>query len=100
MFIVFYTMYRMTLFFFLMIRLPPISTRTDTLFPYTPLFRSIGAPVQMRSFAPTTIWRSQPSKWLDRNSDLRWDATFQSSGLTTSPWRHGPAILLRPIRDL
>src|SRR3546814_6958924 len=24
-----------------MIRLPPISTRTDTLFPYTPLFRSI-----------------------------------------------------------
>src|SRR3546814_10581353 len=25
---------------FLMIRLPPISTRTDTLFPYTPLFRS------------------------------------------------------------
>src|SRR3546814_9314691 len=104
-----------------MIRRPPSSTRTDTLFPYTTLFRSCyntaresqfvksgtirskaqprqralcsrGAPVQMRSFAPTTIWRSQPSKWLDRNSDLRWDATFQSSGLTTSPWRHGPAI--------
>src|SRR3546814_15564492 len=28
-------------FFFLMIRRPPISTRTDTLFPYTTLFRSI-----------------------------------------------------------
>src|SRR3546814_19393043 len=28
-------------FFFLMIRLPPRSTRTDTLFPYTTLFRSI-----------------------------------------------------------
>src|SRR3546814_17256872 len=27
---------------FLMIRLPPRSTRTDTLFPYTTLFRSIG----------------------------------------------------------
>src|SRR3546814_13308480 len=27
-------------FFFLMIRRPPRSTRTDTLFPYTPLFRS------------------------------------------------------------
>src|SRR3546814_17343224 len=27
-------------FFFLMIRRPPISTRTDTLVPYTPLFRS------------------------------------------------------------
>src|SRR3546814_12482132 len=28
-------------FFFLMIRRPPISTRTDTLFPYTTLFRSL-----------------------------------------------------------
>src|SRR3546814_16580652 len=33
-------------FFFLMIRQPPRSTRTDTLFPYTTLFRSNGrAPV-------------------------------------------------------
>src|SRR3546814_15506652 len=35
--------YRFTtllLFFFLMIRRPPRSTRTDTLFPYTTLFRS------------------------------------------------------------
>src|SRR3546814_1459392 len=31
------------LFFFLMIRRPPRSTRTDTLFPYTTLFRSIGS---------------------------------------------------------
>src|SRR3546814_9073916 len=30
------------LIFFLMIRRPPRSTRTDTLFPYTTLFRSIG----------------------------------------------------------
>src|SRR3546814_12693328 len=30
------------LFFFLMIRRPPRSTRTDTLFPYTTLFRSGG----------------------------------------------------------
>src|SRR3546814_3690610 len=29
-----------TFFFFLMIRRPPRSTRTDTLFPYTTLFRS------------------------------------------------------------
>src|SRR3546814_4732855 len=32
----------MYFFFFLMIRRPPRSTRTDTLFPYTTLFRSIG----------------------------------------------------------
>src|SRR3546814_12234731 len=31
------------LFFFLMIPLPPRSTRTDTLFPYATLFRSFGA---------------------------------------------------------
>src|SRR3546814_3372930 len=30
------------IFFFLMIRRPPRSTRTDTLFPYTTLFRSAG----------------------------------------------------------
>src|SRR3546814_20500862 len=30
-------------FVFLMIRRPPRSTRTDTLFPYTTLFRSLGA---------------------------------------------------------
>src|SRR3546814_7454199 len=32
----------LSLFFFLMIRRPPRSTRTDTLFPYTTLFRSHG----------------------------------------------------------
>src|SRR3546814_2549423 len=31
-----------SMFFFLIIRLPPGSTRTDTLFPYTTLFRSGG----------------------------------------------------------
>src|SRR3546814_11972329 len=38
-FIRFY-LYVSTVFFFLMIRRPPGSTRTDTLFPYTTLFRS------------------------------------------------------------
>src|SRR3546814_19263255 len=32
----------LVVFVFLMIRRPPISTRTDTLFPYTTLFRSAG----------------------------------------------------------
>src|SRR3546814_8372442 len=36
-------------FFFLMIRRPPRSTRTDTLFPYTTLFRS--ADVKLHVFA-------------------------------------------------
>src|SRR3546814_1069480 len=34
-------------FFFLMIRRPPRSTRTDTLFPYTTLFRSASAQVRI-----------------------------------------------------
>src|SRR3546814_17321132 len=33
-------LYSLRSFFFLMIRRPPRSTRTDTLFPYTTLFRS------------------------------------------------------------
>src|SRR3546814_11929687 len=36
----FVLLYYRFLFFFLMIRRPPRSTRTDTLFPYTTLFRS------------------------------------------------------------
>src|SRR3546814_13287700 len=35
--------------FFLMIRRPPRSTRTDTLFPYTTLFRSHANPNLLRS---------------------------------------------------
>src|SRR3546814_14389097 len=38
------------LFFFLMIRRPPRSTRTDTLFPYTTLFRSQRLPAPLRAW--------------------------------------------------
>src|SRR3546814_14498486 len=45
------------LFFFLMIRRPPRSTRTDTLFPYTTLFRSSARPVNTRMVlvAPSSV---------------------------------------------
>src|SRR3546814_13731778 len=42
------------LYFFLMVRRPPRSTRTDTRFPYTTLFRSRGRRRRDR-------WRSSPS---------------------------------------
>src|SRR3546814_7451403 len=44
-------------FFFLIIRRPPRSTRTDTLFPYTTLFRSAG-PFHMpiARLLSSTIW--------------------------------------------
>src|SRR3546814_1575051 len=43
------------LFFFLMIRRPPRSTRTDTLFPYTTLFRSLRPPASRSSDSNTAL---------------------------------------------
>src|SRR3546814_14019712 len=42
-------------FFFLMIRRPPRSTRTDTLFPYTTLFRSYGR-IEWSAHPPARGW--------------------------------------------
>src|SRR3546814_12759291 len=42
MLVVIYRMFVIVFVFFLMIRRPPRSTRTDTLLPYTTLFRSVG----------------------------------------------------------
>src|SRR3546814_2269663 len=39
-----------------MIRLPPRSTRTDTLFPYTTLFRSTGTCSILISACPSGCW--------------------------------------------
>src|SRR3546814_12347463 len=44
------------LFFFLMIRRPPRSTRTDTLFPYTTLFRSS----MDKTLLTATVLRADP----------------------------------------
>src|SRR3546814_3235003 len=57
--------YLFVCFFFLMIRRPPRSTRTDTLFPYTTLFRS--PPVIVAELLPvsscvcTSSIRTRPS---------------------------------------
>src|SRR3546814_1220393 len=44
-----------SIIFFLMIRRPPRSTRTDTLLPYTTLFRSTAEGRQQRSDSPISI---------------------------------------------
>src|SRR3546814_14369199 len=58
------------MFFFLMIPRPPRSTRTDTLFPYTTLFRSPFSAAQANVlFQPediTTYEVGFKSEWLDR----------------------------------
>src|SRR3546814_20184014 len=62
--------------FFLMIRRPPRSTRTDTLFPYTTLFRSVDRPHRLhrggRPHRRTLRGRggNAPSFLLDRNADM------------------------------
>src|SRR3546814_3875871 len=48
-------------FFFLMIRRPPRSTRTDTLFPYTTLFRSKHCCAALPKAARTLNFRSVPA---------------------------------------
>src|SRR3546814_16614949 len=56
-FYLFHDVCRMICFFFLMIRRPPRSTRTDTLFPYTTLFRSSPLPER---FSRATITACAP----------------------------------------
>src|SRR3546814_7256434 len=95
-------------FFFLMIRRPPRSTRTDTLFPYTTLFRSqTGSP--LASSAPSTIpwpasnsWHSQCSHYVRQivvwRTNLEVTPCFRgrrpvlpSEGADTRPPISGPA---------
>src|SRR3546814_14833630 len=45
-------------FFFLMIRRPPRSTRTDTLFPYTTLFRSLALDFEGTALSGGALLRS------------------------------------------
>src|SRR3546814_4501581 len=71
-------------FFFLMIRRPPRSTRTDTLFPYTTLFRSLEANKSLMAVyvmkdqlkalwnAPTAwAWRSAWTRSEEHTSELQ-----------------------------
>src|SRR3546814_3115523 len=66
--------------FFLMIRRPPRSTRTDTLFPYTTLFRSPGAPMMRNvirhptapaSAPPATMANRTPNRSEEHTSELQ-----------------------------
>src|SRR3546814_4708950 len=64
-----------SLVFFLMIRRPPRSTRTDTLFPYTTLFRSISkhqAVLTLPKVDPASIdIKSWPSRSEEHTSELQ-----------------------------
>src|SRR3546814_13775380 len=69
------------MFFFLLIRRPPRSTRTDTLFPYTTLFRSplgLNPAIELyRRFTPSA--RTPDEHPLLRRDFRRFDAAFGST---------------------
>src|SRR3546814_15675932 len=60
-------------FFFLMIRRPPRSTRTDTLFPYTTLFRSSGDLRRWLTLLPDSRQRRTLAVRRDRRNSSRSD---------------------------
>src|SRR3546814_9685463 len=53
-----------------MIRRPPRSTRTDTLFPYTTLFRSL------KEGRVPEDWKAMPAKLRHKDRDARWTVKF------------------------
>src|SRR3546814_5419968 len=61
------------MFFFLIIRRPPRSTRTDTLFPYTTLFRSASAlaPSRMNACAEQVCAANCPTRSEEHTSELQ-----------------------------
>src|SRR3546814_16737736 len=86
-------------FFFLMIRRPPRSTRTDTLFPYTTLFRSRYQSLHLSntpSDPPTSHIPRPHEKYRCRRSPL-WPA-LPGSGAAVRPGRREPAPPARQRR--
>src|SRR3546814_8758595 len=61
-------------FFFLMIRRPPRSTRTDTLFPYTTLFRSETRDMEWRGGSVRSVaspWHRHGRRSEEHTSELQ-----------------------------
>src|SRR3546814_1717301 len=74
-------------FFFLMIRRPPRSTRTDTLFPYTTLFRSTARQVARRCADVRSECHSAGATPKRRSKRSSHWADSAISGSSTKAWR-------------
>src|SRR3546814_7300304 len=77
------------MFVFLNLRLPPRSTRTDTLFPYTTLFRSLAMArslsidlgpkgVRVNSVAPGYIWADSVKNMFEKKRSEEHTSELQS----------------------
>src|SRR3546814_13406852 len=93
-------------FFFLMIRRPPRSTRTDTLFPYTTLFRSTGARGASEKTAQALEWVGEyPLEWRACSSQSSLEVCHEGPvlpeiGEGPSPRLQGRASPWQGLRDL
>src|SRR3546814_20636039 len=85
------------LFVCLMIRRPPRSTHTDTLFPYTTLFRSICI-VRTRTFTAHLSWPGREGTFCGRPSRGRWAPTAQ--GAHTTDRSHPTVTTIEPFPTL
>src|SRR3546814_15086074 len=82
-FLCFYYLFYLCFFFFLMIRRPPRSTRTDTLFPYTTLFRSyFPGFLEPRKMVEKALVAVIQEAWIGGVSTRRVDELVQAMGMT------------------
>src|SRR3546814_15497292 len=92
-------------FFFLMIRRPPRSTRTDTLFPYTTLFRShplrLGAKLWLALRPPADPLRRRLAPRTDDGRLVALCAGLHRQADERDAHRpgHHPQLVLRPRRS-
>src|SRR3546814_11782179 len=105
--LVFIILYCVVFFFFLMIRRPPRSTRTDTLFPYTTLFRSDLPPGSIahvfgdhsqQNFGPYQIPYIEPQ----RVQDAEWVRILIAKDAISTGWdcpRAEVMVSFREARD-
>src|SRR3546814_18390157 len=89
--------------FFLMIRRPPRSTRTDTLFPYTTLFRSVAARIAMGRGGQQPEYDIYPREltepWTDRRFGVG-EALYASLGIPREDKRGRLARFMDNYRGL
>src|SRR3546814_8755868 len=78
------------LLFFLMIRLPPRSTRTDTLFPYTTLFRSHkgGCTALLANPFNRTLRKTAPHQGIDASANAQNQGTGAAGNQVISQKRY------------
>src|SRR3546814_20283603 len=74
-------MFSFLYFFFLMIRRPPRSTRTDTLFPYTTLFRSAYTSEGLEGSLAQTVIPFQPKWQANASFDYKIAAVMMDTSL-------------------